>query len=283
MTNLKVMTDSSAQLTPAEIEKYHITVVPLSINIDGQVYTDGVDLTREEFVEKMDAAELLPETSQPSVGLFAEKIKELTADGSHVLGIFLSSGLSGTIEAARQAAEMVPGAEVTCFDSKYTDRAQAFQVLAACQDIAAGKDLPAVLDHLHAIQDKMHLDTMVVNLKNIIKGGRLGPVAGRVATLLNIRIAITMTDGKIDLQKKGRGKKFTHKYVEEIIAYLAKHPEVKQVGISYVDTPTEMEQLADRIKEVRPDLEILTRVTSPIVAIHAGREAFAVMFYPEQI
>ncbi|MCH3904264.1 MAG: DegV family protein [Lactobacillus sp.] len=283
MTNLKVMTDSSAQLTPAEIEKYHITVVPLSINIDGQVYTDGVDLTREEFVEKMDAAELLPETSQPSVGLFAEKIKELTADGSHVLGIFLSSGLSGTIEAARQAAEMVPGAEVTCFDSKYTDRAQAFQVLAACQDIAAGKDLPAVLDHLHAIQDKMHLDMMVVNLKNIIKGGRLGPVAGRVATLLNIRIAITMTDGKIDLQKKGRGKKFTHKYVEEIIAYLAKHPEVKQVGISYVDTPTEMEQLADRIKEVRPDLEILTRVTSPIVAIHAGREAFAVMFYPEQI
>jgi DegV family protein with EDD domain len=277
------MTDSSAQLTPAEIEKYHITVVPLSINIDGQVYTDGVDLTREEFVEKMDAAELLPETSQPSVGLFAEKIKELTADGSHVLGIFLSSGLSGTIEAARQAAEMVPGAEVTCFDSKYTDRAQAFQVLAACQDIAAGKDLPAVLDHLHAIQDKMHLDMMVVNLKNIIKGGRLGPVAGRVATLLNIRIAITMTDGKIDLQKKGRGKKFTHKYVEEIIAYLAKHPEVKQVGISYVDTPTEMEQLADRIKEVRPDLEILTRVTSPIVAIHAGREAFAVMFYPEQI
>jgi DegV family protein with EDD domain len=276
------MTDSSAQLTPAEIEQYNITVVPLSINIDGQVYTDGVDLSREEFVEKMDSADLLPETSQPSVGLFAEKIKELTADGSQVLGIFLSSGLSGTIEAARQAAEMVPGAEVTCFDSKYTDRAEGFQVLAACQDLAAGKDLQSVIAHLQTMQDQMHLDMMVVNLDNIIKGGRLGPVAGRVASLLNIRIAITMKDGKIDLQKKGRGKKFTRKYVEDVIAYLQAHPEVKQVGISYVDTPTEIEKMADQMKEVRPDLQILTRVTSPIVAIHSGREAFAIMFYPEQ-
>lgn len=282
MTNIKVMTDSSAQLTPAEIEQYNITVVPLSINIDGQVYTDGVDLSREEFVEKMDTADLLPETSQPSVGLFAEKIKELTADGSQVLGIFLSRGLSGTIEAARQAAEMVPGAEVTCFDSKYTDRAEGFQVLAACQDLAAGQALPEVLAHLHTMQEQMHLDMMVINLKNIVKGGRLGPVAGRVASLLNIRIAITMNDGKIDLQKKGRGKKFTRKYVDDVIAYLKAHPEVKQVGISYVDTPAEIEEMADQMKAVRPDLKILTRVTSPIVAIHSGREAFAIMFYPEQ-
>lgn len=276
------MTDSSAQLTPAEIEKYHITVVPLSINIDGQVYTDGVDLSREEFVEKMDTADLLPETSQPSVGLFVEKIKQLTADGSQVLGIFLSRGLSGTIEAARQAAEMVPGAKVTCVDSRYTDRSEGYQVLAACQDLAAGKSLTAVLDHLQKIQAQMHLDMMVVNLQNIIKGGRLGPVAGRVASLLNIRIAITMQDGKVALQKKGRGKKFTRRYIDEVIAYLQAHPAVKQVGISYVDTPSEIEKMAAKMKQVRPDLQVLTRITSPIIAIHAGREAFAIMFYPEQ-
>lgn len=276
------MTDSSVQLTPAEIEQYHITVVPLSIKIDDQVYTDGVDLTREDFVKKMDAAELLPETSQPSVGLFAEKIKELTADGSQVLGIFLSRGLSGTIEAAKQAAEMIPGAKVTCFDSLFTDRAEGYQVLAACQDLAAGKDLPAVLKHLRRIQAAMHLDMMVVNLKNIIKGGRLGPVAGRVASLLSIRIAITMEKGKVALQQKGRGKKFTRRYIDRIVSYLREHQGVKQVGISYVDTPAEIADMAARIKQVHPGIKILTRITSPVVAIHAGRGAFAVMFYEEQ-
>lgn len=79
MSKIKIMTDSSVQLSPEEIEKYGITVVPLSVTIDGHTYTDGVDITRADFIQKMDEAEKLPKTSQPPVGLFVERMEELTA------------------------------------------------------------------------------------------------------------------------------------------------------------------------------------------------------------
>ena len=134
MAKIKVVTDSSVQLTPEEIDKYDITVVPLTITIDGETYTDGVDISREEFVKKMDASKELPKTSQPSIGVFEKVFKDLTDDGSQVVGIFLARSLSGTIEAARQAADLIgKSKEVTLIDSDLTDRAEAYQVLAAAK------------------------------------------------------------------------------------------------------------------------------------------------------
>ncbi|MCT6807203.1 MAG: DegV family EDD domain-containing protein, partial [Bombilactobacillus sp.] len=95
MSEIKILTDSSAQLTPEEIEKYHITVVPLSVTVGGKTYLDGVEITRQEFVEKMSQAEDLPKTSQPPIGRLVDTIKDLTADGSEVVGIFLAKALSG--------------------------------------------------------------------------------------------------------------------------------------------------------------------------------------------
>ena len=281
MTQIKILTDSSAQLTEEEIKKYNITVVPLTVSIDGKTYQDGVDLTRTQFVKEMDASKELPKTSQPSIGLFTEKFKELTADGSSVLGIFLSVNLSGTINAARQAAEMLPDADIAIMDSLYTDRCEGFQVLAAAQDAEAGKSMAEIKQHLADLQDRLHLKMMVVNLQNIIKGGRLGPLTGRVATLLNIRIALTMKKGDLLIDRKGRGRKFTNKYVAELLLYLRNHPSVSQLCISYVDTPTEIQKMAAEIKKQEPNIAILTRITSPIIATHAGSGAFAIQFFTE--
>ena len=140
MSKIKIMTDSSVQLSPEEIEKYGITVVPLSVTIDGHTYTDGVDITRANFIQKMDEAEKLPKTSQPPVGLFVERMEELTADGSEVLGIFMAKTLSGTVDSARQAAEMVAG-KITVIDCGYTDRSQGYYCLEAAKDAEAGKDV----------------------------------------------------------------------------------------------------------------------------------------------
>lgn len=280
MTQIKILTDSSAQLTEEEIKQYNITVVPLTVSIDGKTYQDGVDLTRAEFVKEMDASKELPKTSQPSIGLFSQKFQELTADGSSVLAIFLSVNLSGTINAARQAAEMV-GADVEIVDSLYTDRCEGYQVLAAAQDAAAGKTMAEIKEHLADLQERLHLKMMVVNLQNIIKGGRLGPLTGRVATLLNIRIALTMKKGELLIDRKGRGRKFTTKYVEEVLLYLRNHPNVSQLCISYVDSPDEIQKIANKIHEQEPNIKILMRITSPIIATHAGSGAFAIQFFTE--
>jgi DegV family protein with EDD domain len=282
LTKIKIMTDSSVQLTQAEIEKYQITVVPLSVTIDGKTYIDGVDISRRDFIAKMDEGKELPKTSQPPIGRFVDAIKKLSADGSEIIGIFLAKSLSGTIDAAKQAAAMVPEAKVTCYDSGYTDRGEGYEVLAAAQDAQAGKSKEEILKHLAEIKEKMYLEMMIPDLKNILHGGRLGSLAGKVVSLLNIRIFLQMKSGKILVPKKGRGKKFTNKFDDMLIDQLrALGDKVKQVAISYVDTRDKVEQLAARFKEVNPNLDILVQETSPIIITHAGHGAYAVMFYAE--
>lgn len=277
------MTDSSVQLTPEEIKKYNITVVPLTITIDGHSYIDGVDITRSDFVKKMNEAESLPKTSQPPIGRFVETIKKLTADGSQVIGIFLAKALSGTVDAARQAVEIAGQTDnVTIIDSELTDRAEGFQVLAAAKDSQAGKSMDEIIAHVKKFRDNQKLEMMVVNLQNLIKGGRLGAVSGRIATMLNIRISLQMPKGELQVYKKGRGKKFTRAFDERVLKEIADNKDrIKEIGISYVDTPEQMQELADKIKEINPDIDILVAETSPIIATHAGNGAYAILYYLE--
>lgn len=283
MAKIKVVTDSSVQLTPEEIDKYNITVVPLTITIDGQTYTDGIDISREEFVKKMDESKELPKTSQPSIGVFEKVFRELTEDGSQVVGIFLARSLSGTIEAARQAADLIGKSDqIGLVDSEITDRAEAYQVLAAAKDAQEGKSLEEILAHIEKLKQNQKLRMIVVNLDNLIKGGRLGPVAGKIATLLNIRIELHMPDGSLDVAKKGRGKKFSKNFDKRILKYVEEHKhELKEVSISYVDTLEDMQALGEKIKEINPDIKVLIRVTSPIIATHAGSGAYAVFYTTE--
>lgn len=283
MSKFKIMTDSSVQLTQEEIKKYNITVVPLTITIDGKNYVDGVDISRRDFVKKMNESEELPKTSQPSIGRFVDVIKDLTSDGSEVIGIFLSKTLSGTIDAARQAAEIAGKSdEVHIVDSELTDRAEGFQVLAAAKDSQAGKTLDEILAHVDHIKKNQKLRMMVVNLNNLIKGGRLGPLAGKIATLLNIRIELHMPGGNLEVAKKGRGKKFSKAFDQRVLDDIAVNKDkIHEVGISYVDTPEAMEKLAQKIKEINPEINVLVRETSPIIATHAGNGAYAILYYTE--
>ena len=251
------MTDSSVQLTPEEVEKYDITVVPLTITIDGKSYVDGIDITRSDFVKKMNEAESLPKTSQPPIGRF--------------------------VDAARQAAEIAGQSDnVTIIDSELTDRAEGFQVLAAAKDAQAGKSMAEIIDHVKKIRSTQKLEMMVVNLQNLIKGGRLGALSGRIATMLNIRIALQMPQGKLIVAKKGRGKKFTRAFDERVLKEIADNKEhIKEVGISYVDTPELMEELAEKIRAINPAINVLVAETSPIIATHAGNGAYAILYYVE--
>jgi len=134
MSNIRIVTDSAVALTPEEIQKYEITVVPLTVQIDGVVYEDGVTLQREAFLEQMAVSQNLPQTSQPSIGKFQAAYEDIRIHypDAEILSIHLSSGLSGTVHAAEQAAALT-SAEITTFDTLNADRSQAFQVLVAAK------------------------------------------------------------------------------------------------------------------------------------------------------
>lgn len=278
MPKIKIVTDSSVQMTDEEINELGVTVIPLTVMIDNTVYVDGETIEREEFVTKMASAQALPQTSQPAVGKVLDTFNELTADGSQVIGIFMAESLSGTVNSGRQAAEMVDG-DVTIIDSGFTDRAMAFQVIEAAKMVAAGSTVPAIVDALATVRANTTLKMAVVKLDNLVKGGRLSRAAGLITTVLNIKLELLMEGGKLEVGKKVRGMKAITAFKDEVVQQLSQKQDVRGVGVSYVAIPEKAQAIGDQIRAAVPGVPVLVRPTGPIVATHAGEGAFAIMYY----
>ncbi|KRK80565.1 DegV family protein [Companilactobacillus nodensis] len=280
MSKVKIITDSSVQITPEEIEKYDIGVVPLTINIDGNTYTDGVDITREEFVQEMDTSNELPKTSQPSIGTFMSIIDKVPADYTDILSLNMTESISGTVNAARQVAEMTDR-KMEVVDTEFTDRALAFQVIRAAQLAQEGKSIDEIKQAIEVVRDHTYLYMGVTSIENILRGGRLSRFASTLSTLLNINLVLTLKNNSLDIAKRGRGRKTIEKYMNNVMEEVKSLENIKAIGISYVDKMDYVNELKDKLKEIVPDVPLLIRVTSPVIATHAGSGAFAIEFYTE--
>ncbi|WP_261807448.1 DegV family protein [Lapidilactobacillus luobeiensis] len=278
-SKIKIVTDSSVQLTPAEIEQYQITVIPLTIVIDDDVYTDGVDLSRSEFMDKMGRSRALPQTSQPSIGTILDCYDRLTADGSQVISIHMTETISGTVNAARQAAQ-ISRATVTVIDSEFTDRAMAFQVLRAAELAQQGATLMEIVAAVEQVRSKTELYMSVTSLTNMVKGGRLSRVSGMLSSLLNIKVILQLHDSQLEAITKGRGMKTIHNFYRDLVKRMAvAGASIKMIGISHADALELADQVKDQLQAVLPQVPILVAPTSPVIATHTGPGAIAVMFY----
>ncbi|KRM55996.1 DegV family protein [Lacticaseibacillus sharpeae] len=278
MSKIKIVTDSSVQMTDEEIKEYGVTIIPLTVMIDNTVYVDGETIQRDEFVQKMATADSLPKTSQPAVGTVLETFNDLTKDGSQVLAIFMAESLSGTVNSGRQAAEMSDG-QVTVVDSGFTDRAMSFQVIEAAKMAAEGTSMDAIVDALAEVRANTVLRMAVVKLDNLVKGGRLSRTAGLITSVLNIKLELMMENGKLEVMKKVRGMKAIKAFKDEVIQQMSQKPNVKGVGVSYVNIPEKAEEIGAEIRAALPGVPVLVRPTGPIVATHAGEGAFAILYY----
>ena len=273
MANIKIVTDSSITIEPEVVEEYGITIVPLSVMVDGVLYSDS-ELGEGDFLRLMQSSKNLPKTSQPPVGVFAEVYEKLAADGAHIVSIHMSQALSGTVEAARQGATL-SGAEVTVIDSGFTDQAMKFQVVEAAKLAKEGADLDTILARIEEVKEKTELYIGVSTLENLVKGGRIGRVTGLLSSLLNIRVVMEMKDHQLEPIVKGRGNKTFKKWLDELVEKLS-HSKVAEIGISYAGTPewaNEMKaQLQSLVENAIPVLE-----TGSIIQTHTGENAFAVL------
>ncbi len=280
MAKIKLVTDSSIQITPEEIAEYDITVVPLTIMIDSTVYIDGETITRSEFMDKMAASEALPKTSQPAPGTFLDVYNRLTADGSQVLSVHMLQAISGTVNSARQAADMADG-DVTVVDCDFTDRAQAFQVIAAAKAIQAGADMPGVLAAMDKVKAKTTLVMGVSTLENLVKGGRLSRTAGAIGALFNIKVILQVADGELKVIQKGRGAKTLHRFVDSFIEKMQGFDNLREVGVSFAGGEAYAQEIANKIRLALPHIPVLIRPTDPVIASHTGAGAFAIMCYTD--
>lgn len=282
MAKIKLVTDSSIQLTEQEIKDNDITVIPLTIMIDSTVYVDGETIGREEFMTKMAAAKALPKTSQPAIGTFLDVFDKLTADGSQVLAVHMLEAISGTVNSARQAAELCKG-EVTVVDSDFTDRSLAFQVLEAAKMIRADKDMQAIVDRMAIIRDHTNLVMGVSTLENLVKGGRISRVSGLLSSLLNIKVILQVKDGQLGMLQKGRGTKTLKRFVDDHIEKMKALADnsIQAIGVSYAGGLAMAEEIKQKLEANFPTVPLLVRPTDPVIATHTGDGAFAIQYYTD--
>lgn len=273
MTQVKIVTDSSVTIEPEVVKELNITIVPLSVMIDGVLYSDA-DLKEGEFLHLMQQSKNLPKTSQPPVGVFAEVFEELGKDGSQVVAIHMSHALSGTVEAARQGASL-SSSDVTVIDSSFTDQAMKFQVVEAAKLAKESKDLETILAHIEEVKNHTELYIGVSTLENLVKGGRIGRVTGLLSSLLNIRVVMQMKNHELQPIVKGRGAKTFKKWLEELTVALT-HKSVAEIGISYAGTnewANEMKSLLQAY--VEKPISVLE--TGSIIQTHTGENAWAIL------
>lgn len=273
MTKIKVVTDSSITIEPELAKDLNITIVPLTVMIDGVVYSDS-NLKEGEFLQLMKSSKNLPKTSQPPVGVFAEVFEDLSAEDVQIISIHMSHALSGTVEAARQGATLAK-ADVTVVDSSFTDQAMKFQVVEAAKMAKAGANLEEILEKLEEVKAKTELYIGISTLENLVKGGRIGRVTGLISSLLNIRVVMQMTNHTLTPIVKGRGAKTFKKWLDDLKESL-KEKEIEEIGISYAGGPEFANQMKEELQEfVEKPIPVLE--TGSIIQTHTGENAWAVL------
>jgi DegV family protein with EDD domain len=207
---MKIVTDSGVDLLlpPEDLAQLDVHVVPLVVTLEGRSYREGVDLQPDEFYLLLAATDSLPTTSQPSAGDFAETYRHLAADDPDILSIHMSSGLSGTFNAAQAGAALVPEAHVTLVDTKTLSAAAGWQIQAAARAVKAGWPLDRILALLARIGAASDSAYTLQELKYLIHGGRISHMKGLIASMLNLKPLIGVEKVNGTYEQLGQARSF---------------------------------------------------------------------------
>ncbi|WP_416826025.1 DegV family protein [Ectobacillus polymachus] len=280
MTNIKIVTDSTIDMSQEELNKYGIHVIPLSISIDGVTYMDQVEISPEEYLEKMQVAKELPKTSQPAVGSFVEMYDKLGEDGSEVLSIHMTGGMSGTVNTARTAATMT-STNVTVVDSMFISHALAFQVLEAAKMARDNRSMEEILQRLEEVRKNSYLYVVVDTLENLVKGGRIGRGKALIGSLLNIKPIASLEDGVYTPIAKVRSHGQVIKTLAKLFDQDTKGKTIKSVSIPHANAIPFATEMKEVIKKISGFTEIQICHTGPSISTHTGSGAIGFMYFAE--
>lgn len=276
-----IVTDSTADIPPGMAEAEGVTVVRLVTCFpDGASFRDG-DLTQADFFERMDRARQLPTTSQPPVGDFVLTYETLLERFSHVVSIHISHRLSGTIEAARQAAERFAG-RVSVVDSLNLSWGLGWQVIAAARAAAMGAAASEVVEVCERARARARLVVGLDKLDNLARGGRIGALSAFVGGLLDLKVVLTVSEeGAFAPVARVRGRKAA---LHETLEFVRREMRGATSGMFCVVHALSEEaalQLRDALASMFDASELMVLQTGAVIATHSGT-GWGIGFLPSE-
>ena len=278
---LAVITDSSAFLQAETLRKEGLFVLDIPVNIDGQEYVEGVNLTAQEFYEKMASASELPKTSQPSIAKLDEILSSLKDKGyTHALGLFLSSGISGFYQNIQYMKDEYEGLTIAFPDSRITSAPLGYMVESVFKWAEQGDGFESILDKVTEQIENTSAFIMVDDLDHLVKGGRLSNGAAILGNLLSIKPILYFNDqGVIEVYEKVRTEKKATKRLVEIVKEATAIGNY-QITVIHGNAPQKAADLRQLLIDggVATDVSIAT--FGSVIGTHLGEGSIALGYTP---
>lgn len=272
MSKIAIVTDSTSYMPEELLKKYNISIAPQVLIWGDKTYNDGVDIKPQEFFEKLKTTKVMPTTSQASPATIHPIFQGLVDQGFEVIAIHVSSKLSGTVQSALQAKEMMgtAGEKVTVVDSLSTSMAMSFQVLAVARAIEAGASLKDAVAITEKARGHSGIYLVPETLEFLHRGGRIGGAQRFLGTLLNMKPVLELRDGRVEPVERVRTKSKAHDRMIELVAERVNGKSNIRVATLHANAAEDAKAvLAKAIQAFNPVENIFAEV-SPTVGTHAG-------------
>ena len=278
---LAVITDSSAYLSADTLQREDLYVLDIPVNIDGEEYVEGINLTAEEFYQKMAQASELPKTSQPSIAKLDEILTSLKEQGyTHALGLFLSSGISGFHQNIQYMKDEYEGLTIAFPDTRITSAPLGYMVESVLKWAEQGDGFESILDKVTEQIENTSAFIMVDDLDHLVKGGRLSNGAAILGNLLSIKPILYFNDqGVIEVYEKVRTEKKATKRLVEIVKEATANGNY-QITVIHGNAPQKAADLRQLLIDggVATDVSIAT--FGSVIGTHLGEGSIALGYTP---
>ena len=277
MGKVRVVTDSSAELTPEVAKELDITVVPMNIRFGDEEFRDGPDINTEEFFRRLEYSNIMPVAAPPSFRSFQEVYSQVSETTDQLISIHVSSRLNRTYHVANAAAEAFLGrCQVAVIDSSSISVGQGILVKAAAEAAQRGASLDAIVRLIRGMIPHVYLVFFVEALDYLEREGRIGKAQALLGGMLDIKPILIVEDGDIIPLEKVRTRP---RAVDKLFEFVAEFAQIEEVAILQSGSDGETEELIERLKQVFTNREFPVLSYGPVLACHIGPGTMGIIVY----
>ena len=281
MQRIRIMTDSTSDLTASFIEEHQIAVIPLYVNFNDRVFRDGVDLNAEQLYQTVAETDVFPKTSSPSPSDFLERFTPAIEAGDDILFIGISSRLSSTIQNARIAASEFDDHRIEVIDSLNLSAGIGVLVMKAVMLLREESlSLSQLAERIRTLVPKVRTYFAVDTLEYLHRGGRCSAMENLVGSMLRIRPILEVVEGQIIVNRKVRGKR--EKLMNEMVElFLQDHPHIDPLSVVVNQSmcPEDAQHLSGQLTSNMPDAQITLTQAGCVICSHCGPKTFSIVYF----
>ena len=272
---VKIVTDSTSDIPAELISELGITVVPVCLLFGEETYRDRIDMSEDEFYEKLTKDPRHPTTTQPTPKDFDEVYKKLSVETDGIISIHLSKKLSGTYGSAAQSAKNINNCPIEVIDTNSVSMGLGLVVLEAAKMAKAGKSYQNIIAEVNKIIADVHVVALFDTLKYLSKGGRIGKGKALLGSMLSVKPMLTLKEG--EFEPLGQVRNY-NKGIDKLLQILGSYKTVTELAVVHSTTPEEAKVLADRATSILAKEHIQIARLGPALGAHGGPKVLVVAF-----